>query len=347
MVVTTKISPDPSSVGDLLVMEVIAAYPAGYRVNLPIGVDFAPLHLVSIDEGEPESTGQGFRKVFKVTLQHFDVGEAKVPGFPLTYVGADGQVETVKVAPRSFTVESLLANEADPQRRGEDPPVSLEYPNTTAEIIIYSAAVAMLAGFLLALLWRRLASRPREVLGPPPVPPHERALTALSELEGAGLLETGLVQDYYLELTEIAKGYLEGRFGVEALDRTTDEIRRELKRRADAIAPLQPSDVIDFLEGCDLVKFARFDPDVDEARGALAQVRTMVEETKPKDAPPPAAAPATGDAKAEGATSEAASDPAAPASAAESTNMSEGTSSEGAAEAPAAPAPAADEEARS
>ncbi|MCA9694758.1 MAG: hypothetical protein KC636_34580, partial [Myxococcales bacterium] len=248
-----------------------------------------PLHLVSIDEGEPESTGQGFRKVFKVTLQHFDVGEAKVPGFPLTYVGADGQVETVKVAPRSFTVESLLANEADPQRRGEDPPVSLEYPNTTAEIIIYSAAVAMLAGFLLALLWRRFASRPREVLGPPPVPPHERALTALSELEGAGLLETGLVQDYYLELTEIAKGYLEGRFGVEALDRTTDEIRRALTERGERIEPLTPAAVLRFLENADLVKFARAAPPEDEARAALGEVREMVTSTIPKERKPEAA----------------------------------------------------------
>ena len=286
--VTTKINPDPSFVGDRLVLEVIAAYPKGYRVNLPTGVDFAPLHLVAIDEGEPEQSAEGyFRKVFTITLQHFDVGEAKVPGFPLTYVGVDGEVETVRVAPRSFTVDSLLANEADPERKLEDPPVSLEYPNTTAELVIYSAAIAMLVGFLLALFWRRFASRRKVVAGPPPVPAHVLALSALSELESSEFLETGMVQDYYLELTEIAKGYLEGRFGVDALDRTTDEIRRDLVRHRELIQPLEPDAVIRFLEGCDLVKFARFDPEIDEARTALGEVRTMVEETQPAAASEP------------------------------------------------------------
>ncbi|MCA9659136.1 MAG: hypothetical protein KC486_12390 [Myxococcales bacterium] len=282
--VTTKIKPDPSFVGDLLTLEVTAAYPTGYRVNLPTGVDFAPLHLVAIEEGEPEASGEGyFRKVFTITLQHFETGDAKVPGFPLTYVGQGGEVETVRVAPRAFTVDSLLANEAEPERKGEDPPVSLEYPNRTAELVIYSALIAMIAGFLLALLWRRFASKPKVVLGPPPVPAHERALTALAELEGSDLLETGLVQDYYLELTEIAKGYLEGRFGVDALDRTTEEIRRDLIRNRERIKPLEPKDVLRFLEGCDLVKFARFDPELDEARAALGEVRTMVEETRPAE----------------------------------------------------------------
>lgn len=297
--VITKINPDPSFVGDRLVLEVIAAYPKGYRVNLPTGVDFAPLHLVEIDEGEPEQSAEGyFRKVFTITLQHFDVGEAKVPGFPLTYVGTDGEVETVRVAPRSFTVDSLLANEADPERKLEDPPISLEYPNTTAELVIYSATIAMLVGFFLALFWRRFASRRKVIIGPPPVPAHVLALSALSELESSEFLETGMVQDYYLELTEIAKGYLEGRFGVDALDRTTDEIRRDLVRHRERIQPLDPEAVLRFLEDCDLVKFARFDPELDEARTALGEVRTMVEDTKPIAASePPEATPigTTGD----------------------------------------------------
>ena len=42
----------------------------------PLGLKLDPLHLVSVDEAEPESTGQGFRKVFKISLQHFAVGDA-------------------------------------------------------------------------------------------------------------------------------------------------------------------------------------------------------------------------------------------------------------------------------
>ncbi|MBK8260911.1 MAG: hypothetical protein IPK80_06170 [Nannocystis sp.] len=293
--VTTRLTPDPSSIGDLLTLEVSAAYPSGYRVNLPMGLEFAPLHLVGVEEEEPVATGQGsLRKVFRVQLQRFATGEARTPAFPLTYVGPKGEVETVRVPAHAFTVRSLLANEADPQRQGEDPPVSIEYPAERAELVIYASAVAMAAGFVAALLWRRWRRRLRPVIGPPPVPAHEQALGALAELEGRGLLETGLFEDYYVQLTEITKGYLEGRFGVEALDRTTEELRRELIRSGDRIAPLRPSEVIAFLQGCDLVKFARYAPELAAAREDLARVRAIVEETRADLARPAADAGAPG-----------------------------------------------------
>lgn len=308
--VTAKISPDPSQVGDLLKIELTAAYPAGYTVNLPLGLVLDPLHLVSVDESEPESTGQGFRKVFTITAQHFAVGEARVPAFPLTYLGPDGAVQTVQVPPTPFTVSSLLANEPDPKRQPEDPPVSLEYPNRRAEIIIYSAAAALLVGLIGGLLWARWRRRPKPIVLPPPVPAHVVAYQQLDELQKAELVARGAYQDYYLQLTEIAKGYIEGRFGIDALDRTTDELRRALEQAAAQIAPLKPRELVRFLQACDLVKFARFAPPGEEAEAALAEVRKMVDVTlpqlakpapgpDPKDSPPPAEKPDSKDSKPE------------------------------------------------
>ena len=284
--VTATISPDPSQVGDLIKLELIAAYPAGYTVNLPLGLKLDPLHLVAVDEGEPESTGQGFRKIFTLTLQHFAVGEAKVPAFPLTYLGPDGAVQTVQVPASGFTVASLLANEPDPKRQTEDPAVSLEYPNRRLELILYSAFGALIGGLVMGLLWARWRRRPRPIILPPPIPAHVVAFKQLDLLSQSERVEKGEYQDYYLQLTEIAKGYLEGRFGIDALDRTTDELRRALDRAAGQIAPLKPGELVRFLQACDLVKFARWAPPVAEAQAALAEVRSMVEATAPKLGPP-------------------------------------------------------------
>ena len=299
--VTAKISPDPSQVGDLIKLELTAAYPAGYTVNLPLGLVLDPLHLVSVDESEPESTGQGFRKIFTITAQHFAVGDARVPAFPLTYLGPDGAVQTVQVPPTPFTVSSLLANEPDPKRQPEDPPVSLEYPNRRAEIIIYSAAAALLVGLVGGLLWARWRRRPRPIVLPPPVPAHVVAYQQLDELQKAELVARGAYQDYYLQLTEIAKGYIEGRFGIDALDRTTDELRRALEQAAAQIAPLNPRELVRFLQACDLVKFARFAPPGEEAEAALAEVRKMVDATLPQLAskPDPKDSPRDGDKQAD------------------------------------------------
>ncbi|MBL9107529.1 MAG: hypothetical protein JNL82_41970 [Myxococcales bacterium] len=283
--VAAQVSPDPSQIGDLIKLEVTAAYPSGYTVNLPLGLSFDPLHLVSVDESEPESTGQGLRKIFTITLQHFAVGEARVPAFPITYLAPDGTVHTVQVPPATFTVSSLLANEPDPKRQGEDPPVSPLYPNTAAELILYSALAALLVGLIGGLLFARWRRRPRPVVLPPPVPAHVAAYEALAELERADLIAKNQYQDYYLELTEIAKAYVEGRFGIPALDRTTDELRRDLERHASRLAPLKPTDVVRFLQGCDLVKFARFAPPPGETQDAFKYVREMVDVTAPKNDP--------------------------------------------------------------
>src|SRR5205085_4866898 len=135
----------------------------------------------------------------------------------------------------------------------------------------------------------------------------------LDELQKAELVARGAYQDYYLQLTEIAKGYIEGRFGIDALDRTTDELRRALEQAAAQIAPLKPKELVRFLQACDLVKFARFAPPGEEAEAALAEVRKMVDVTLPqlaakpdpkpgpKDSPPPADKPDPKDSKPEDA----------------------------------------------
>ncbi|MCA9704483.1 MAG: hypothetical protein KDK70_01390 [Myxococcales bacterium] len=282
--VTTRLSPDPSNVGDLLVFEVVAAYPRDVRVNLPPRLDFAPLHHVRTEEGEPEPTGDGLRKTFRIELQHFEVGPAQIPAFPLTYVDADGEVHTVQIPARPFTVESLLANEDDPQRRGEDPPISREYPDTLTETIVWSALGTLLLALGAWLVLRRLWGRERAIVLPPPIPPHQVAFEALDDLERGELLAQGQVQRYYVELTEIAKGYIEGRFGVLALDRTTDEIRQALLRDGARVAPLSPDEVVAFLQRCDLVKFARWQPPEEQSREALGEVRQMVQSSLPDSA---------------------------------------------------------------
>ncbi len=279
--VVTRLSPDPSNIGDLLALEVVVAYPDGYTVNLPTGLEFSPLERVDVKEGEPESTGTGWRRLFTVSLQYFSTGDATIASFPITYVDSTGGVHTVDVPPRKFSVASLLANEADPQPKADDPPISISYPNKVAETAIYAGIAALLLGLGLARVWSRWRRRVRPVFTAPPVPPHTAAYAALDHLEGRRtlLLEEGQASDYYVELTEITKAYVQSRFGIDALDRTTDEIRSTLIRAGSRLAPLEPTELMRFLEEGDLVKFARFAPGGDVAAAALEKARSMVRRT--------------------------------------------------------------------
>ncbi len=289
--VSTRVSPDPSSIGDVIELEVVTAFPRGITVNLPIGLKFDPLHLVSVDQSEPEPTGEGLRKTFRIELQYFDVGDSQIPSFPLTYVTGEGEVQTLTVPARAFRVESLLANEADPQRKGEDPPISIEYPNRLAEAIIYTTFATLVVALLAWLGWRRYRRREKPVVEMPPVPPHERARAELEGLAGEDLPGQERWQEYYLRLTEIARAYVEGRFEIEALDRTTDELRLELLRARETLAPIDPTELVRFLQSADLVKFARAIASESEATASMQFVHDMVDRTtRPAPAEPGAGA---------------------------------------------------------
>jgi hypothetical protein len=286
--VTTRLTPDPARIGDLLTLEVIVAYPRDHAINLPNGLDFAPLELVEIEPGPVESSGKDLRQRFTITLQHFDVGETAVPSFPVTWVDPRDQVHTYAVAAHPFVVESLLANESDPQPRGPDPMISLEYANVRLAEILVAALGGVLLAVALVIAFVLLRRRDKPIYVPPPVPPHERAFADLERLarDREALIAEGAYQDYYLRLTEIAKRYLGARFEFEALDRTTEEIQALLTSGRVRVDPLDPKAVMTFLQDCDLVKFARLSPPAQETLDGLGFVRGMVEQTRAVAAEP-------------------------------------------------------------
>ena len=139
--------------------------------------------------------------------------------------------------------------------------------------------LAALAAAFLAL--RKVLTTPRTFLHlPPPVPPHEIALNALAELRAKGWIEALKIEPFYVALSGIVRRYLEGRFGLRAPERTTEEFIR------DALSSKKLSDphrdlVAGFLEQSDLVKFARHAPGQADMRNALESAERLVHETMP------------------------------------------------------------------
>lgn len=112
----------------------------------------------------------------------------------------------------------------------------------------------------------------------PAVPPHERAIQDLETLHNQKLWQSGKVKSYYTRLTDIVRTYLEGRYGIRALEQTTDEIMREL-RTAD-LADRSRNELRDLLRTADLVKFAKHQPAAEENEVFYYTAYYFVENTK-------------------------------------------------------------------
>lgn len=112
-----------------------------------------------------------------------------------------------------------------------------------------------------------------------PVPPYELAVGRLNDLREKKLWQQGAEKEYYTELTDILRGYLSGRFGINAMEMTTPQIILAISNSEEAKEFAAYVDGV--LREADFVKFAKAKPSAPENEAAFANVRQFVELTKP------------------------------------------------------------------
>ena len=88
-------------------------------------------------------------------------------------------------------------------------------------------------------------------------------------------MEQGQFKQFYLELSEIIKRFLGSKLGVHSLERTTEEFTRDL--RAVSVPSAEYRMIREFLEDCDLVKFAKYRPGAEEVEQIIARSRAMID----------------------------------------------------------------------
>ncbi|MFK7982291.1 MAG: hypothetical protein AB8G86_20080 [Saprospiraceae bacterium] len=130
-------------------------------------------------------------------------------------------------------------------------------------------------------LWqRRQAQKAIPPLPEIKLPAHEIALTALTTLKGEKLWQQGDIKTYQSRLTYIIREYLENRYEVPALESTTDEILRSLKK-VDFDNSWKDK-LQNILQVADLVKFAKAKPPADFHDRVWQEAEDFVVATKVK-----------------------------------------------------------------
>lgn len=155
--------------------------------------------------------------------------------------------------------------------RPPKPPVELPDPY----FWWYVAGGTVLVLAVAALVWWWWRRRAAVVSIVPVVPPHVRAKQRLAEA-------LQLISDANAFCTEVslaARCYLEERFNLRAPERTTEEFLVEL-RASQHLTREQKESLGQFLESCDLVKFARFEPNEAVLRQLHDSALRLVDETQ-------------------------------------------------------------------
>lgn len=273
-----------ATVGDLITLTLSLSSEPQIAVRLPeAGSRIAGLRIV--DDGEEGPKMVDNRTVQKkwYKFQPDSVGSYIIPALSVTYTDARGAQQELKSAQLFIEVKSVLKDKnAGATGEIRDIKPLQEIPWSPGQPLIYGALMVLLlfAGgvFLFYFLGKK-----KNQLPAPPDPAHIRAFEELEQLSREQLLERGIVREYYFRLSEIFRRYIERRFHIPAVERTTEEIMPDILNLQECGSALK-AEMREILRYADLVKFARFCPDRNTSDNDYRKVVRVIEETK--EAPP-------------------------------------------------------------
>lgn len=216
---------------------------------------------------------------FTVILSKFDSSDVIIPSIEIKYTAGDS-AKSILSNGVSFKVIPVKVSQEEDIKDIKNPE---EIPPDWKMFVLYfliALAACSLIYFLIKKYLKKKAERPKiekEII----IPPHVKALAALSNLEKESLWEKGEIKEYHSSITSIIRNYFEERFNLPALELTTSETM-ELLNKQDV--PKEVNDITySFLSNADMVKFAKFVPLEDINKQMMMDAYQIVESTKEEE----------------------------------------------------------------
>ena len=140
-----------------------------------------------------------------------------------------------------------------------------------------AAAIIALLIFSILLIWIiRRNRRPKPV---PVIPADVRALNGLEALRP--LIREAKAREFSYQASEIIRGYIEDRFDMRARNRTTREFLNQSMATDGGISEKHKGALLQFLNYCDLAKFARQMLPPDQLNEMFTSASQFIKETRP------------------------------------------------------------------
>lgn len=283
---SSRVDKSRITIGDLITYTVTVTHDEDVTVTLPgTGANLGGFEIRDYHVGKPEKKAGRIVREAEYVISTFFTGEFEIPPLTVYYtLAGDSSARPLSTEPIRIMVESVKASEAGDIRDIKEPE---EYPWNwwwALRWYILGAAVLLLAAAAWFVYRRKKAGRGLlPVRETPPRPPHETALEALERLKAADLPARGEIKQYYIEISEIIRRYIEGRYFVDAMEMTTCEVMTALS----GLEIKEPDyhDFGDFLSRCDMVKFAKVIPPQKEITAIMEAACDLVDRTKVVIAP--------------------------------------------------------------
>ena len=266
----SAISRDSILVGEQVVWSTVMEMPQEQEImfapySAVVEAEKAPIDVVHDIQIDTLAIKNGKKELqARILLTSFDSGYYKLP----LMVALTPQGDTIYLDSPFLDVTNTqidTANFVMHPLKGQ-----ARYPLTVKEVLPWVAlgVLVILLGYLL-YRYIRYRRENRDFFGKPIVqdPPHIVALRELDKIRGEKLWQNGKEKLYYTGITDTLRGYIEARYGVGAMEMTSSEIMESLKGKD--IEERRYSELDGLFRTADLVKFAKYVPQVDENEEAI------------------------------------------------------------------------------
>ncbi len=278
-----RLSHDELTIADRLRVELETVSAPEWDIEFPVLGDELEAFAVS-DYGAsgPEAIeGNLMRRVKWYVLEPFLSGEYEIPELEIAFFQAgEDKKHSLLTDPVKVKVVSLMGEDRDKLKDIHPIKDVVSLPPPSRAWIAITGVVLMALACLLAAGAKMLKRRGgTTALAVAPPPAHETAYRRLKELVDRDLIAQGKIDEFYVELSDIIRRYIEDRFGLHAPDMTTEEFLAEVSS-GETLKRKDAGLLDEFLAHCDLVKFAKHRPTDEEIRKAFDSAKAFIGGTK-------------------------------------------------------------------
>jgi len=251
---------DTMLIGDQATFSFKTKVPAGSKFylqnlqrDLGDGVELAGSPV--LDTLKSDSNGIEIQTSF--TFTSFDSGSHVIPVINGYLENLDGSIDTVTFDAGKLEVTTIQIDTIS--YKPFDVKEQMNYPYTVKEFLPWAGIlITFVALVILVVRWWKNRKSKNSLFGKPAEPdsPYIAALKELEKIRNQKLWQNNQMKLYYTRITDVLREYIEARFGLQAMEKTSAEILQELLPAG--IEKNEYESLKELLEVADLVKFAKY-----------------------------------------------------------------------------------------
>lgn len=247
---------------------------------VPLDDNLFPSAVEVISETTDSVISEGSMRNYYIryTITSFDSGKWSINSIPVL-VNDFTDLDTIFTTTRSVV---FLMPEVDTSAAIKDIKEPIDTPFKLSELLPYApylGGVFVLIAIALLVYFMIKRRKKEKDLTVPSLPPHIKAFHSLDRIKKEKIWQKGEVKEYYDQLSDTIRLYIEQRFNIPAMESVTWEILEDFKKHS-----WEDESLMDLLESLlqlsDLVKFAKEDPSPSENETNLNNAYIFVEKTK-------------------------------------------------------------------